>query len=462
MTGFAADSAVINVCCLERRSTWSGRLTLNNGTIGASLFRYDRNTPFRSADEIVTLDLETGDTATLLRCTPLSMGSFNHRFSAGYLLLGAREWSDADKVMILEFCLPEATGSLSYEDHKQFDFDSDDEAVVYVTRTIPARSEIMRVRGEGYDVIISKSPAITISRLENIGDNPTWISIRYDKPCSLDESLQIPYHVQTLFALSEGKPLREMGLAVQSDRDGDVEEPTSFALYRRWRPADYEQVERIGVPQIFRVFSRPDRDITEQALTRWLARRKQWEVTYWLAAQFVHGGEVTDRSKLMKAMAWFESIPDYKLDSGLTKWALVNFRRAARQLHSFKELNIEPARLSEVLNALFCLPLAERFNRAIKDVRTTFGEDVLGENIEQDCELAIKLRNDAAHGSHRAIEENFLEVVIATSAVETLAILTTFRDLGIDSKRIRDVTNRFGPHPFASHQMWADGRARSE
>lgn len=111
-----------------------------------------------------------------------------------------------------------------------------------------------------------------------------------------------------------------------------------------------------------------------------------------------------------------------------------------------------------MLKELVRLPLAERFNQAIKDVRTTFGEDVLGADIEQDCGVAIKLRNDAAHGSYSAIEENFREFVIATSAVETLAILATLRELGVDRERIRDVTNRLAPHPYASYQMWADSR----
>lgn len=459
MSGPAVESTVlIDANCRELHGTWSGRLTLFNGTISASLFRFDQNMPYRPAEETVILALETEDIATLLHCSPTSSGSLHHRFKAGYLLLGAREWRETDKVSIFEFCLPGATGSLSYGDHRKFDFEGDGDAVMYVNRTLPAHREIVRVRGEGYEVVISKAPVIMAARLEDVGNDPTWISVRYDKACGLDEALQVPYHIQTLFALSEGRPLREVGLALQSEGDGNAGAPHAFALYRNWRPADYEQAEHIGVEQIFRVFNRPDRDITEKALTIWLARRKQWEVTYWLAAQFVQGGEVTDRSKLMKAMAWFESIPDYKLDSGLTKAALTRFKEDARDLPSFEELGVPSARLSQVLNELFRLPLAERFNQAIKDVRTTFGEDVLKAGIEQDCRAAIKLRNDAAHGSHSPIEENFREFVIATSAVETLAILATLRELGVDQKRIRDVTNRLAPHPYASYQMWADSR----
>ena len=361
-------------------------------------------------------------------------------------------------VSMVEFCLPGATGSLSYGGHREFDFEGDSDAVVYVNRTLPARSEIIRVPGEGYEVVVSKAPAIAAARLEDVGDDPTWISVRYDNACGLEASLQIPYHIQTLFALSEGRSLREVGLAVKSGGDDNDGTPDSFALYRSWRPADYEQAERIGVEQIFRVFNRPDRDITENALTIWLSRRKQWEVTYWLASQFVKGGEITDRSKLMKAMAWFESVPDYKLDSGITESTLRRFRRDVRQRDSFKALGIPASRLSEALSALSYLTLGERFEKAIKDVRTAFGDDTLGADIERDCGLAIKLRNDAAHGSHSPIEENFREFVIATSAVETLAILATLRELGVSRERIRDVTNRLAPHPYASYQMWADSR----
>lgn len=81
MSGPAVESAVlIDACCHELHSTWSGRLTLSNGMIGASLFRYDRNAPYRVSDETVKLALETGDIATLLRCSPTSSGSLNHRF----------------------------------------------------------------------------------------------------------------------------------------------------------------------------------------------------------------------------------------------------------------------------------------------------------------------------------------------------------------------------------------------
>jgi ApeA N-terminal domain 1 len=464
--------------CKELLSGWSGRLYLENGSITAHLHCFDDKTNNRSRTDRSSLILETGKIATLLGCSRLTSGTrmtattriLIEKFNASYLLLGTREWQESDKVSIFEFCIPEAKGSLFYGEHHEVDVQQDSSTFVNVQRVYDSRMEIMRLRGDGFEVVISKKPSLLVLTFEDLGDDPTWISIHYDEARPLLLALEVPYQIQTFFELSEGKPLREMALTVRSDGSGGMEARTTagltdtrlqdFALHRSWRADDYQESKSPGAEQIFRVFNSSERDKTKTALGLWLSRREKWKITYWLASQFARGGTVYHRSKLLQAMAWFESIPDYQLDVGLNDKALQEFRRASRELDSFKTLNVPVTRYSEVLNELKRLPVAERFQAAISDIRATFGENLLGDTLQSDCEKAIKLRNYAAHGSHSDIEDDFREFIIATSAVETVALLTTIRLLGADPDHIGVVANRFAPHPYASYQSWVDTRPK--
>ncbi|ESX66074.1 hypothetical protein X759_28255 [Mesorhizobium sp. LSHC420B00] len=474
----AGQPFVIDVNCRQIPGHWSGQLRVGNGLITASLFAFDRQEQVRplGPGEDLCLVLETGQLAALVRCGQSCWGTRAYRggraidhqlIRAQYLLAGAREWRETDRVSVFEFCLPQARGSLSFgNDDDDSSKPSHDALIRAVAWADDTPSELMRIEGTDYKVIFSRSPLVAAVRSEDVGEQSVWITIVYDDPQPLLKALQLPYHVQIFFELSEGKALRETGLAVrcaggQRSDEGAEDHLDDFALYRTWHPAEFVEPEECGIENIFRIYAREDRVRTQNALTEWLRRRDAWAGTYWLASQFAHGGLLADRSRLLRAMAWFESIPDYQLDAGIRRHALDRFRREAQQLGAFGELGVSGERLGQVLNELKRIPLNERFRRAIADIRDRLG-DIDPATLERDCGRAIAFRNSAAHGSSGTNEADFLEFVIATSAVETVALLCTIRELGVDPDRINAILNRYCPHPFATYQLWADARTARE
>ncbi|TIN09391.1 hypothetical protein [Mesorhizobium sp.] len=443
---------ILDLSCVDQAQR-SGRFLVTSSEIKAELFSFGpRPRAMPPKDPILTL--ETGKIVTLFGSWPRFFASTIH---AQHALIGNRAWDENYRVAAAEFCRPAAKGSLAYNQHRALEFEEN----VQTERVYQDRLQIVEVAADGIVVRLNKNQSVFAGRIEEISRDPTWISVTFSEPVPLADIFQVLFHVQIFFELSEGRPCRRVGQAVSTRQHTEATEfdhDAYFSLYVPETPS-VENPEFYSEPA-FRVFRDVDRAETTRALTLWLNRRKQWDVTYWLAYQFINGGNIYDRSRMLKAMAWFESIPTYQVDSGITDAQLKDVRKAARQESCIKALGISDKRLSEVVNSLKQIPLVERFEKAIADILNQFGDDILPETIIGDCKLAKRFRDEAAHGA-RDRSTDPREYFIAMAAVETVAYLATMRELGISKDIIRKLTNRFGGgHPYTRYYEWADSRTR--
>ncbi|MER8544751.1 hypothetical protein NKH41_03310 [Mesorhizobium sp. M1169] len=443
---------ILDLSCVDQAQR-SGRFLVTGSEIKAELFSFGPHPrPMPPKNPILTL--QTGKIVTFFGSWPRFFASTVH---AQYALIGNRPWDENCRVAVAEFCLPTAKGSLAYHQHRALELEEN----LHTERVYQDRLQIAEVAADGVIVRLNKMQSVMAERVEEISRDPTWISATFSEPVPLADIFQVLFHVQIFFELSEGRPCRRVGQAVSTQQDTDVVEidhDASFSLYVPASPS-VENPEFYSEPA-FRVFRDVDRAETTRALVFWLNRRKEWELTYWLASQFINGGNTYDRARMLKAMAWFESIPTYDVKTKITKKHLEKLRAATRQASCFPTLGITDERLCEVLNALKRVPLHEKFETAITDIKAQFGEGVLPASIHADCKLAISFRNEAAHGGKEKSQDP-REYFIAMTAVETVAYLATMRELGISKDVVRKLISRWGGgHPYTRYHEWADSRAR--
>jgi len=249
------------------------------------------------------------------------------------------------------------------------------------------------------------------------------------------------------------------GIALRADREVP-EVPREaflddFELYQPSAPDFEEKNDRHHEP-IFKIWNKDERSIAFGAVKKWLRRGERWSVAYWLASQFIGGGKQVNRSNMLRAMAWFEAVPDYVFDEIIPESKVKQFSRECRKLDSFKALGLKTKRLSEVLNDLARIPLMDRIELAVNDINRLVGDDFLSKSFLDDCKGAKNLRNRAAHGGDDTLEADFRSVVVSTAAIETLALLVTIRSLGVDARILKAITNAYNPHPYARY-FWAAG-----
>lgn len=466
------NTLFIDECCWQPDSGWTGKLVVSHIEMKATLTGFEERQGFRGfQNDNVELTLASGETVTLLDCRNGLLGSIatatkflaHAELLPNYLLVGDRRWTDSDLVARIEFCLPDARASLSFGDHRKMDIEGDDNETILVSKTHLSRTEIGRIQMPDMEITLSVQKTLARGTKDNVGDDPVWISVRFHAPSPLYETFQVPFHIATFFELSVGRPLQPRGFVVRAHRDPPPQEHYThvddFEFYRTENP-----VERLGQQHhepVFTVWHSEERQVTLQALKLWLDRRYAWEVTYWLASQFVHGGREINRSNLLRAMAWFEAIPTYQLVSAMNDGDLRAFSRECGKLDSFKTLNVASSRLKEVLNELRRSTLSQRIEAAIADVNRYVGTVFLDNAFLEDCKRAKKLRDKAAHGGDASLEADFGEVVAATSAIETLAFISTICMLGCSPRKIRLVSNWAGPHPYAGYFSMKKSEARS-
>lgn len=377
--------------------------------------------------------------------------------SANYLLVGSRGWLESDTASVIEFCLPDARASLAYDDHREFEIDGNDASAVYIQKMHESRLEVARITLVDFEVSFSKRRTLGVATQDQIGDDPTWIAIHFTEPVPFARALQIPFHIRVFFELSVGHPLAMKGIAVRAHREGPAvsEEafPDDFELYEAAVTGLRARDEHHHEP-IFKIWNQEERSITLFAIRKWLGRRESWSIAYWLASQFVAGGNQVDRGNLLRAMTWFEAIPDYVFDEIIPESMTKQFSKECRKLESFKALGLGTDRLNEVLNELRRVPLNKRIELAADDINRLVDSDFLQQSFLEDCKRAKKIRDKAAHGGDDTLETDLRSVVVSTAAIETLALLATIRKLGVDIHKLQAITNAHNPHPYARY-FWA-------
>ncbi len=461
MKKFSLPVPQFDFICKARNGNAFGRFTVAHGDIYARLTHPDPREYLRSGSA-VSLLLENGSFATLFgfdRPHSWSLSTpavyFNiEKFHPHYAVIGHNEWQDTNRIFRIEFCLTGSAGTIGYLEHLETAFNSSvsekNKGSTTTTTWRHDKVDFLKVSASEMLVTLSKQRQLGAGYTDaEIGKDPTWILINIPHGVRLSEIFQYVFHVRTFFEISAGMPSKAVSIAISTVESGHG--TSDFSFFERGKIPDDDDRDEFPTDPAFSAHDQIKRDELEQALLKWIDRRKQWEVTYWLASSFVHGGISYDRQRLLRAFAWFESIPDYLFEDCVTKGQLDKLRPKIRELDEFKSLNVSNEHLSGVLSALQRRPLSERINTAIADLRQILGGDLVPSTLEQDCKLAKKLRDEAAHGAQDTLSDNFSRYVLAISAIETLAFLATIRNLTEGINTYKKVLNQIRSHPYASY-----------
>jgi hypothetical protein len=132
----------------------------------------------------------------------------------------------------------------------------------------------------------------------------------------------------------------------------------------------------------------------------------------------------------LRLFAWFEAIPLYQEQSGISRSHIAKLAGAASEKAQELSMTVDKKRLSEVLGELKRTPLKERMTCAVDRVRARFGDSVIPRETDQDCREAVRLRNLAAHGSLNADDVQSLSFMRAIEAAQMVSFLSMLLDLG--------------------------------
>lgn len=163
--------------------------------------------------------------------------------------------------------------------------------------------------------------------------------------------------------------------------------------------------------------------------SRILGRRQAWRTAYVLASAYLSAPDLYGRDRLLRLFAWFEAIPLYQEQSGISRSQIAKLAGAASQKAQELAIPVDKKRLSEVLGELKRTPLNERMTCAVNRVRARFGDSVIPRETDQDCHEAVRLRNLAAHGSMNAEDVQSLSFMRAIEAAQMVCFLSMLLDV---------------------------------
>jgi hypothetical protein len=413
--------------------------------------------------------LETGEYATLLDCVAPSLSQlFGPAFRVqkqhtipNIVLIGSRAWETQERARWLSFTFTGANSALFYREHVESRFEMQDNEFLQTEITDHARTNIFNVRTD---------EGTTITARLDWNSNP-YLVVETDTALDIDEILALANTILLFFQISLGHRSKMFdmmigGLPEAQQRDGDAaSECFKLRRYFTWVPREVTHKGDI----IFPVYTASERRGTETSLKTWVERRVEWGTTYLLARRYLAGSEVYDRDRLLRLMAWFEAIPSYNNETGITDKDLQNLRRKIREQREFTQIirglqspwaiTADPAdhakrRLSAALNQLRRYELKERLSQAVGRVRTCFGQQIVPSWCEVDCGEAARMRDDAAHGSRGKPTDDFPLLERAIHAVEMVCLLSMVADLGVPTDRLCK------GHPLQTYRRM--GRPRNE
>ena len=81
-------------------------------------------------------------------------------------------------------------------------------------------------------------------------------------------------------------------------------------------------------------------------------------------------GNSYNEGRLLRAFAWFESIPEYKIKTKVTNGQITKLINAAYDTAVEKRIEIDKQRIRECLNGLKFETLRDRMNLAVKDLKS--------------------------------------------------------------------------------------------
>lgn len=156
-------------------------------------------------------------------------------------------------------------------------------------------------------------------------------------------------------------------------------------------------------------------------------------------------GSSFNEGRLLRAFAWFESIPEYQVKTKMTNGQISKLINAAHDAAVEKEISIDKQRIRECLNGLKYQTLRDRVTLALNELKSELSPSHK-ENLLEKLENGVGFRNNIAHGTE-VNESEVDDMVAATRCAEVLCYLVLIEKHGL---LLKDLENS-GSHPVLSY-----------
>lgn len=457
-----ADEA-LRLACKDLDTGCEGQLVVDDEKMHLSLFSFQGRQEDRERIDR-TLKLENGKYASLFRCVPAGSVTFGgigiavtsrQDTISNLTIVGPRPWQAAGLVRRMGYSFVGASVAIAYSDHINSEFKKlEADSYVDIDTVRYDKSEVLAIDTRDVVVKIRMSIQRTIG-LPDPGTRSTpVVVIEFKRDMTIDEALLFGQGILEFFELSIGVKTRMLKVTVSPMTEAEfrraieskkvVEEFSVRRAFGGWRPSS-EKGHRGDV--FFPATTESARKRTKESLVRWIERIPVWGRAYALGSGYIQGPEVYGRDRLLRLMSWFESIPDYQMSSSISSSNVRDLARAAAARAAEQQVEISLQRICEVLSGLRRLSLRERVASAISDLRKKFGVTVIASSLDRDCQLAVKFRNQAAHG-HFDGDQNFSDFYRSIRAMELVCALSSVSGLDFDERRLSEIYD----HPLLRYR----------
>lgn len=448
------DGLKVDDICFHNPSKRPGKLRISRKSIDLTLFDFrageshaewmPKSVQLQSAEYATLFDVRMG---CLTRSHSTEVISSN-QFFARQAIIGGREWTESDRVAVIEFMLSDTSALFAYGEHLKRSYKplsrSRDRTVVTYDFS---REEIIKIYYGSIKLTIGLVPKIHTQRRDFAEYRDKFISIEFPESVDLQTAFHHLFHVEIFFMLAIGWPCFRYGVAISTEGDeGARNESNCFTVYQAHND-ELPQPKGDSEP-LFTCSTAIDRRRLRKALLAWMDRRNEWNLTYWMIHTFIRDCKLYDRNRLIRVMAWFESLPDFQGHASFSNRKLSVLKEAVSNLLEFKELGISKERLA-ILGELRRPLLVDRIERAFRSMRSKYSKDIFSSELLDFCKLAKKYRDEAAHGGAGDSVDEFHKLIMASTAIETLTFACTLADLGVSAARMRRITHPVIAHPFA-------------
>jgi len=156
-------------------------------------------------------------------------------------------------------------------------------------------------------------------------------------------------------------------------------------------------------------------------------------------------GNSFNEGRLLRAFAWFEAMPCYKLKTKVTDGQLSKLINSAYDTAVEKEIEIDKQRIRECLNGLKSKTLRERVTLAVNELKSDVTPSLKDKLLTQ-LDNGVGFRNKIAHGSEVS-ESEVGDLMDATRSIEVLCYLISTERHGL---LLQDIENS-GSHSVLSY-----------
>lgn len=440
--------------CKDLRTGVTGELIADDDGIRLKLVRFDHQI-FLGGAENFTVELESGDIATLLDCVPMSWGHAVLHTRPNQVLIGRRPWSEDDRVKLLTFSFWNARQALHYNDHMMFAETQDGEHPFnqLVPRIDFSKLRILEAKTDFAVVRVGLDASLHFDRFRSGPDFRPLVSIEFSHPQDVTDAHRFASNILTFFELSSGCKSRLLNMMVSTfsaaEREADPEDfpPNDFKLRLPFTAWEDDGIGLIPCA-LFSVFETEQRELTRAALEQWVARLSEWQPAYALLSRYIASRAQFDRDRLLRLAALFESIPlnDSRTDvTGSERAAIVAAAQKGAVDVGRSDLS---DRIRELLGGLNKKTLKVRLNKALERVARRFG--TMPADMHDDLGHFAKLRNDAAHGRIALSGEDAAKDIGAMRAAELLCLLCMLNGLEVPES----ARDSIGRHSLGSYLIF--------